>query len=333
MNQVSIFAITPSPDRVRLNKERKGEVAFTVTSTRGPIRARALVVPQGSAKAEWFTLVPPAERFIDGTEQFTVRIAVPEGMEAGEYAFLLKVVSEANPDDEFTDGPQVAFEVPASEPKKPFPWWILFVGGGVLLLAIIGVVIYLVLRDPKLGDACDDGKCGEGLVCSEDDVCVGSFGFEGCTGNDDCAAGLSCAIEEGADTGMCVAALGAECDPEAEEPECGPGLVCEEGLCKGAVEFDGCEEGDCAAGLVCREGTCVDPLRMACTEHADCGPGQSCVSSGGETFCLRDVGQACTEQFECATLACQDGTCVNLPNNASCIANVQCESGICRGGS
>ena len=110
-----IFWITPSPaDKLHLDQNRQGAVACTVTSTRGPIRARSIIVPQGTARAEWFKLEGPAERFIDGTEQFTVKISVPAGTKAGDYSFLLRVVSEASPDDEFTEGPQVAFEVPAA---------------------------------------------------------------------------------------------------------------------------------------------------------------------------------------------------------------------------
>lgn len=334
MNQVSIFAITPSPDRVRLNKDRKGEVAFTVTSTRGPIRARAVVVPRGSSRPEWFTLVEPAERFIDGTEQFTVQISVPEGTEAGEHSFLLKVVAEANPDDEFTEGPQVAFEVPASEKPKGFPWWILLVVGGILLLGggILAAVL-LLSGDPELGEPCDEGNCGEGLVCNEDEICVGDLAFAGCVADADCADGLSCAIEEGADEGMCIGGLGFECDPEAEGAECGPGLLCEQGLCKGDVAFAGCADGDCAAGLMCRDGTCIDPVGLACVNNPDCGPGMRCLQVGAERICLRETGQVCQGRFECASLTCQDGTCVSLALGAPCTDALQCASGICRNGS
>jgi hypothetical protein len=206
-SQGQIFWITPSPaDKVHLDQNRQGAVACTVTSARGPIRARAIIVPQGSARAEWFKLEGPAERFIDGTEQFTVKIAVPAGTKAGDYSFLLKVVSEANPDDEFTEGPQVAFEVPASEPVKKFPWWIVLVVVGALLLVGGGVLAYVLMSgDPELGEACDDGACAEGLVCSseqadEEGVCLGDVGYEGC-------------------------------DADAEEAQCGSGLVCAEGTC------------------------------------------------------------------------------------------------------
>jgi serine/threonine-protein kinase len=57
-------------------------------------------------------------------------------------------VSEENPDEDFTEGPSVAFAVAAPPPpKKKFPWWILAVVGGVLLLIIIAVVVWLLVRD------------------------------------------------------------------------------------------------------------------------------------------------------------------------------------------
>ena len=54
--------------------------------------------------------------------------------------------SEVDPDEDFTEGPSVAFDV-APQPKKPFPWWILAVVGAVVLLIVIGVVVSLLVRD------------------------------------------------------------------------------------------------------------------------------------------------------------------------------------------
>jgi hypothetical protein len=53
-----------------------------------------------------------------------------------------------NPDEDFTEGPSVSFDV--TLPKPPVPWWKrfwwVFVIAGVVLLAIIGVVVWLLLR-------------------------------------------------------------------------------------------------------------------------------------------------------------------------------------------
>jgi serine/threonine-protein kinase len=76
-----------------------------------------------------------------------VQLKVPAGSPAGSYSFRLDAISEADPDEDFTEGPSVAFQVPEPPKKKPFPWWIVIVAAAVVLLIVIGIVVWLLVRD------------------------------------------------------------------------------------------------------------------------------------------------------------------------------------------
>ena len=144
----SPFAITTAANAVSLDTQRHSEVSFTVSNTSGnPIRGRAQLATEAIASAAWLTLTEDAEQnFPTGsTQQYTVKIAVPPDTPAGTYSFRLNMVGVENPDELFTQGPTVTFQVPEPEPKKPFPWWIVIVAVGALALCCaLGVGGYLV---------------------------------------------------------------------------------------------------------------------------------------------------------------------------------------------
>ncbi len=141
------FAITAATSSVRLDANRRATTAFTVSNTSGiPVRGRARLVPQDPAAQGWLTLIGEAERNFSttGTEQYTVQVVVPADAAPGRYIFRLDVVGVVNPDEMFSEGPTVTFEVGGSKPqKKPFPWWILLVLAGTL--AIIACIVTFVL--------------------------------------------------------------------------------------------------------------------------------------------------------------------------------------------
>ena len=149
-----IFAITAPRDTVTLDNEGRAEVSFTASNT-GPksIAGRAKLVPLGSTKTAWLSLDGEQERnFAKGeAHQLSVHIAVPPGTPVGKYSFRLNIISVENPDDEFTEGPSVSFEVKeltvAQAPARKFPWWIV-VTAGVLVLG--GGVITWVLIPEKV---------------------------------------------------------------------------------------------------------------------------------------------------------------------------------------
>jgi hypothetical protein len=132
-----IFAITTASDRVSTGGDGRGEITFTVTNSsprnlRGQLRVR----PLGSTREEWLNVAGETERAFTpyATQQVVVKVATPLGAPAGKYQFRLDAVSSINPDD-FTEGPTVDMEVEATEaPKKGFPWWIVAVAAGVVIL-------------------------------------------------------------------------------------------------------------------------------------------------------------------------------------------------------
>ena len=93
------------------------------------------------------TLLGETERAFpgSGSQQYVVQITVPPGASAGDYTFRLDVVDLANRDDDFSEGPTIKFVVPAPVPvKRPFPWWIVAVIVGILIL--IGAGTYGIVQ-------------------------------------------------------------------------------------------------------------------------------------------------------------------------------------------
>jgi hypothetical protein len=134
------FAITTSEPSLQLSPAGRGELTFTVSNTLGrPVRVRTVIEPEGQAPREWFSLMGDSERDLapDGTQSYSVKLAVPPGTPEGQHAFHLLVADVANPDEQFAIGPSVAFQVqrPAPAAPKKFPWWIVAVAAGVLLIA------------------------------------------------------------------------------------------------------------------------------------------------------------------------------------------------------
>jgi hypothetical protein len=168
------FTITAAADAVRLDSQGRGSTTFTVSNRSGqPRRGRARPVPSSPEQASWLSVDGEAERNFtaDGTHQYTVRVAPPPGSPAGRYTFGLDVVSVENPDEEWSQGPKVAFEVAPSPAKKPFPWWIVVVAAAVLLVG--GLVAWLMSR--RDGEPAPQGDTVRKCYVAE--VNVGGTGF------------------------------------------------------------------------------------------------------------------------------------------------------------
>lgn len=110
----SELAITAATNQIELDAGRKGETSFTVSnaSTR-TLRARVMITPTAPAAADWFKVAGDVERSfpVDGTQQFTVQVTVPPTVSTGNYSFRLDALNLENPDEDYVQGPSVAFGV------------------------------------------------------------------------------------------------------------------------------------------------------------------------------------------------------------------------------
>jgi hypothetical protein len=148
---VSSFTVTAAGQKVSLDSTGAAQASFTVTNTTSQaLNGRLLATPSNPAKPAWFSIAGDSVRSFapSAAEHVVVQLNIPPTTAPGSYSFRLDAVSEVEPDEDFTEGPSVAFDVaaPATPPKKKFPWWILAIVGAVLLLIIIGVVIWLLTK-------------------------------------------------------------------------------------------------------------------------------------------------------------------------------------------
>ena len=144
------FVITAASNSVALSDERTGQASFTVFNASGrPIRGRARIVAEDPPAEPWMSLIGDAERAfgIAGTQQFVVQIEAPPTAPAGDVRFRLDVVDVENPDENYSQGPSVTFQVPEPIATKPFPWWIIAVVAGVIFLIGAGIVVGGTIRN------------------------------------------------------------------------------------------------------------------------------------------------------------------------------------------
>ena len=148
------FTVTAAGQRVNLGISGGAQASFTVTNTSTQaLRARMMTKPGDSASPDWFSIVGESVREVapNEDEQVLVQLSVPPTAPAGAYSFRLDAVSAVDPDEDFTEGPSVEFDVEGQPPpKKGFPWvpwWILAIVGGVVLLIIIAVIVFLLVRN------------------------------------------------------------------------------------------------------------------------------------------------------------------------------------------
>ena len=135
------FAVTSSSSSLQLDPQGRGKVTFTVTHTGTETQTvRARLVAQDAMPQDWLSLTGEAERRldVDGTEQFSVDVAVPSNAAAGSYSFRFDAVSVENPDDDSVEGPTVAMQVAQRAPSAAkFPWWIVGVLGCASVLVLV----------------------------------------------------------------------------------------------------------------------------------------------------------------------------------------------------
>lgn len=151
----SPFDITVVANTVTLDNKREGIAAFTVkNNTRRRIRSTAKVTVQPADGEKWVTILPPESASgtdtatvrdfpIDSTQQYQVKIAVPLEAQPASYTLKLTLADEVNPDENFTESPEVLFtvrEIPKPEPR-PFPVWII----PVVVIALIAIAAIVII--------------------------------------------------------------------------------------------------------------------------------------------------------------------------------------------
>jgi hypothetical protein len=151
---VPSFTVTAAGQKVKLDGTGSAEAQYTVTNTSADeLNGRLLATPQDPAKPDWFSIVGEATRdFAPGAaEQARVQIKVPVGTPPATYSVRLDAVSEANPDEDFTEGPSVSFDVALPKPPEPWwkKWWWVFLIIGIVVLIGIAVAVWLVTKSDK----------------------------------------------------------------------------------------------------------------------------------------------------------------------------------------
>ncbi|MBO9560187.1 MAG: PASTA domain-containing protein [Caulobacter sp.] len=148
------FEIPDGPTTVALKTEggfHKGSAVFGVTNKTGEgLTARFSVQVQGDGKPEWYQVQGESERPVAAGENQTVTVVakIPAATPPGQHRIKLRATNVNDPDNDCTDSTAATVTVPAvsappPKPKPKFPWWILAVVGGVLVL-VIGVIIAVV---------------------------------------------------------------------------------------------------------------------------------------------------------------------------------------------
>jgi hypothetical protein len=147
----SAFNVTTTDNDLKLKDSRQGVVALTVSNISGKAQdGRLALVALDPTQAAWLGVVGNATRTfpVGGAEQFAVQIAVPKDAAPGRYTYRPDVAAVANPDEDSTTGPVLAFEVPAVV-VVVVPWWRKYlwplVAAAVALLVLIGVLAYLLV--------------------------------------------------------------------------------------------------------------------------------------------------------------------------------------------
>lgn len=162
----SPFDITVVANTVTLDNKREGIAAFTVkNNTRRRIRSTAKVAVQPAGGEKWVTILPPEGAAgtdtptvrdfpIDSTQQYQLKIAVPPEAPPASYTLRLTLADEVNPDENFTESPEVLFtvrEIPKPEPR-PFPVWII----PVVVIALIAIVAIILIGINSANNASAD---------------------------------------------------------------------------------------------------------------------------------------------------------------------------------
>jgi len=166
-----------------------------------------------------------------------------------------------------------------------------------------------------VGDACKDGKCGEGApkVCKTSDPCLtakcdqtsGKCKYKGKPKGAPCDDGSKCTKSDGCDDGDCLGKV----------INCDDGNPCTDDACKQA---EGCTYSDtkgpcsdgtaCTIGDICAAGQCKAGKKKNCNDDNVC-TADTCDDNTGKCK-FKQLSSACDDGNACTTKdVCSDGFC------------------------
>lgn len=146
---MSTFTITTPSPRVTVDGDRHASVPFTVENGSGrALDVQAVTMPVDGANPAWFTVAAPTIVHLDagGRTTYRVEVQVPAAAPAGDYAFLLVASDVLDPEDRYTNGPQVAFRIEAKPKPVPVtdagyvPTFLGAFAGDVVLVVVVGLI-------------------------------------------------------------------------------------------------------------------------------------------------------------------------------------------------
>ena len=148
------FAVAVTTQKVVLSKElgkpQTGTATYIITNkTVNRLEGRVKIVPLNNSMGDWFSIDNlDMERTYAPNETYNVVviISVPSSVSAGTYQFRLDAFSVDNPEDDYTEGQIVEFEVSQIIEKK-VNWLLPLIIGVVLLM--IAIVTFSILTSQK----------------------------------------------------------------------------------------------------------------------------------------------------------------------------------------
>jgi hypothetical protein len=255
---------------------------------------------------------------------------VPAGTAPGRFTFQLLVADVTDPDERYAQGPTVAFVLAQAAPppaKKPFPWMLVALVAGVVLILGTVVAVLAGRGGLALGEPCAAGEaCAKGLQCSgaQGGECLGLEGFDGCVRNEQCLTG-SC------QQGRCARVPpGGQCGADGTCPtdqKCVQ--VSTERFCL-LTPQEKCERDLDCSSLYCKSGTCTRDDGK-CDANEDCKAPSQCTPN---KVCLLPDGAPCTQGPVCMSGFCSGSTCAPAPVRpcpAFCPPGMRCVGGQCVG--
>ncbi|HWO22622.1 MAG TPA: hypothetical protein VNO30_27875 [Kofleriaceae bacterium] len=328
----SLFKITPTPpSSIKLEPGQVGKLSFTVESLAAPdkvheVLLQALLVGDGGKEqdADWLVAKPQGALRMSGgkTETVAITASPTAASPRGEHRIKLVIADKDRPNDVFADSPPVTCEVlgPATVTKPPrkFPWWLIAVIAGGLLLVGGGVLLVWKLAGKEPGGPLSLGeRCGGDTTraCDQGLLCAGRVGKCLLVGGAECkpAQAAQCASGEcESKAGVCAIPLGGACQPgDKDLVPCPRSSTCDPvtKTCLGNVGAA------CKADAECTTGTCTgqscavkapavnagDPCESTCPAPLQC--------SATTKRCVEEIGRPCSNNNQCATGLCEENAC------------------------